>query len=108
MKVRKVQADSAQPTYDTGFGLGIGIDMDSGVEDEAARAPGLSRTAFHAWAMDRRWHRSLEGPLLGRTEPRLFVEARPLRRKSHSGQTQAMSGVPTRITSTDNGRPSRQ
>ena len=36
MKVRKVQADSAQPTYDTGFGLGIGIDMDSGMEDEAA------------------------------------------------------------------------
>ena len=36
MKVRKVQADSGQHTYDTGFGMGIGIDMDSGMEDEAA------------------------------------------------------------------------
>ena len=34
--MRKVQADSGQHTYDTGFGMGIGIDMDSGMEDEAA------------------------------------------------------------------------
>lgn len=37
MKVRKVQADSAQHAHETErLGLGIGINMDSGMEDEAA------------------------------------------------------------------------
>lgn len=37
MKVRKVQADSVQHVHETErLGLGIGINMESGMEDEAA------------------------------------------------------------------------